>query len=66
MKNLEGKKVKIYFDDKSSSQKIGFKIGLCVLDNNYKIAIKNNQGYLEVIPYYQIIRVIETGGYNDF
>jgi hypothetical protein len=58
---LEGKNVNIYFLDNSDNQ-ISRKSGLCLKDLPTKIIIENTRGYVEVIPYYRIIRVVEREG----
>ena len=55
---LTNKRVTIQFDDKSGNN-ISRKDGLCLDDNNYAITIRNTAGFIEKIPYYRIIRIIE-------
>jgi len=63
---LKGKKVAIYYDDKSYGNNIAKKDGFCLDDNDRVIVIRNTAGFIEKIPYYRIIRVIEIpGGNND-
>ena len=63
---LKGKRVAIYYDDKANYQKIAKKDGFCLDDNDRVIVIRNTSGFIEKIPYYRIIRVIELpGGNND-
>lgn len=61
---LEGKKVNIYFMDQSDKQ-ISKKTGIVLKDSPTKIIIQNLRGFTEIIPYYRIVRVVESGG-KDF
>lgn len=58
--SLEKKQVAIYFDDFSDNQ-VAKKTGYCVKDTDSKVFIKNSKGFIEVIPYCKIIRIVETG-----
>lgn len=62
---LIGKQVAIYFDDKTSNYHIAKKDGLCLDDNDRTITIRNQAGYIEKIPYYRIVRVIQIPGGGD-
>lgn len=60
MIELSGKKVWIYFDDHSGNHRVAKKEGLVLQDSERRIIIRNTAGYTEVIPYFRIIRVIES------
>ena len=63
---LKGKRVSIYYDDKSAYNKISKKDGILIEDDSRVITIQNKAGYIERIPYYVIVRVIELpSGGND-
>lgn len=66
MTDLTGKKVSIYYDDKSNYNTVAKKDGLCIEDTNYKIVIKNTSGFTEIIPYSRIIRIIEVPGEKEW
>lgn len=56
----QGTKVNIYFLD-FSDNKVSKKTGIVIKDTPHKIFIRNSRGYMEIIPYSKIVRVIETG-----
>ncbi len=60
--DLEGKRVSIYYDDRSSHNEVAKKTGICLKDTPSKIFIENMKGYLEIIPYYKIVRIVEAEG----
>jgi uncharacterized protein (UPF0248 family) len=64
--DLIGKQVAVYFDDKRYGNNISKKDGQVIDDNDLVITIRNTSGLIERIPYHRIIRVIVTGGDNDF
>ena len=60
--NLTNKQVAIYYDDKCNYGHIAKKDGFCLYDSDRVIVIRNTSGFIEKIPYYRIIRVIEIPG----
>ena len=60
--DLKDKRVSIYYDDKAQYNKVAKKDGFCLEDNDRVIVVRNNSGFIEKIPYYRIIRVIEIPG----
>ena len=64
--DLKNKRVAIYYDDKANYGKIAKKDGFCLYDDSRVIVIRNTSGFIEKIPYYRIVRVLEIpGGIND-